>query len=210
MKNLIIIGAGSYGREVYNLALECNGYGFEFDIKGFIDNLYDEICYEGYPDILGKVDEYEPQTNDVFVCALMDVDIKKKYIDVILKKGGQFINLVHKTASIWKNTKLGNGCIICDNVHISCDIKIGNYVTIQPQSVIGHDVVIKDYCHLNTYSFLGGKVIVNELVTINTCAVICPGIEIGTHAVIGVGAVVLRKVKENVTMFGNPAKVLNI
>lgn len=210
MKNLIIIGAGSYGREIYNLALECQGYGSEYIIKGFIDNLYEEIKYEGYPDILGKVDDYEPQNDDVFVCALMDVDIKKKYIDVILKKGGKFINLVHKTASIWKNTKLGNGCIICDNVHISCDIQIGNYVTIQPQSVLGHDVVIKDYCHLNTYSFLGGKVIVNELVTINTSAVICPGIEIGAHAVIGTGAVVLRKVKENVTMFGNPAKVLNI
>ena len=37
MKNLVIIGAGSYGREIYNLALECKGYGTDFIIKGFVD-----------------------------------------------------------------------------------------------------------------------------------------------------------------------------
>ncbi len=210
MKNLVIIGAGSYGREIYNLALECKGYGTDFIIKGFVDNLYEEIGYEGYPVILGKVEEYGPKEDDVFICALMDVDIKKKYINLITGKGGTFINLIHKTATIWKNSTLGTGCIICDNVHVSCDINLGNFVTIQPQSVLGHDVIVKDFCHLNSFCFLGGKVIVNEMVTINTGAIIYPGIEIGSHAIIGTGAVVLRKVKENVTMFGNPAKILKI
>ena len=209
MKDLVIIGAGSYGREVYNLALECRGYGTDFIIKGFIDNLYDRIDHDGYPPILGTVDSYSIQTDDVFVCALMDVDIKKKYIDCIANKGGQFFNLIHNTSTIWKNSKLGVGCIIFDNVHISCDIIIGNFVTIQPLSVLGHDVIIKDYCHLNTYTFLGGKAVVNEMVIINTGAIIHPSIEIGKHAVIGAGSVVLRKVKDNVTVFGSPAKELS-
>ena len=210
MKKLVIIGAGSYGREIYNLALECKGYGSDFKVKGYIDNLYSNIEYEGYPPILCKVDDYELSEDDVFVCALMDVDIKKKYIEIIKGKGGQFINLIHPNTTIWKNTKLGEGCIICKNAQISCDITIGNFVTIQPMSVLGHDVIVKDYCHLNAFSFLGGKVIVNEMVTINTGAIIHPGIEIGQHSVIGAGSIVLRKVKDNVTMFGNPAKVLNI
>lgn len=210
MKNLIIIGAGSYGREIYNLAMGCIGYGTDFTIKGFIDNLYEEIDKEGYPPILGKVGDYMPVGNDVFICALMDVDVKKKYIDIIVGKGGSFINLIHKTASIWQNTKIGKGCIICNSTHLSCDIEIGNFVTIQPMSVLGHDVIVKDYCHLNAFSFLGGKVFVNEMVTINTGAIILPGIEVGKHSIIGAGSVVLRRVKENVTMFGNPAKILSI
>lgn len=210
MKNLIIIGAGSYGREICNLALECVGYGSKYILKGFIDNLYEEICFDDYPEILGKVYDYEPQIDDVFVCALMDVDIKKKYIETIQGKGGKFINLIHKTASIWKNTILGEGCIICDNVHISCDITIGNYVTIQPQCVLGHDVIIKDYCHLNSFTFLGGKVFINEMVTVNAGAIIHPSIVIGSHSVVGAGAVVLRNVKDNVTVFGNPAKILKL
>ena len=35
MKNLLIIGARGFGREIYNLALESIGYGTEFTIKGF-------------------------------------------------------------------------------------------------------------------------------------------------------------------------------
>jgi len=210
MKKLIIIGAGSYGREIYNLALECNGYGLEFEIKGFLDNLYEEIGYEGYPEILGKVDEYEPQANDVFVCALMDVDIKKKYIDIVAERGGKFINLIHKTASIWKNTKLGIGCIVREDVRISCDISIGNFVTIQPMSLLGHDVEVGDYCHLNTYSFLGGKVKIGDMSTINTGAIVLPGMEIGGHSVVGAGSVVMRNVGDGMTVLGNPARIMKI
>ena len=37
MKNLIIIGAGGYGREMSEFAKEACGYGEEFVVKGFID-----------------------------------------------------------------------------------------------------------------------------------------------------------------------------
>ncbi len=35
MRNLLIIGAGGFGREVYNSALESIGYGKDFIVKGF-------------------------------------------------------------------------------------------------------------------------------------------------------------------------------
>lgn len=208
MKNLVIIGAGSYGREIYNLALECRGYGTEYTIKGFIDNLYVEVGYDNYPPILSKVEEYTPQKDDVFVCALMDVDVKKKYIDVIMSKGGIFISLIHRSASIWQNTKLGSGCIICDHVHISCDVHIGNFVTIQTMSIVGHDCIIGDYSHLNCFSFLGGRCQVGDFSTINTGAILHPGKKTGRHTLIGAGSVVLKNVKDGMSMFGNPAEYI--
>lgn len=210
MKNLVIIGSGSYGREIYHLAQGCNGYDTEFIIKGYIDNLYIEVGFDGYPPIIGRVDDYIPQEDDVFVCAIMDVDVKKKYVESILNRGGKFINLIHHTVSIWGTPQIGVGCIICNNVQISCEVVLGDFVTIQSLSLLGHDVVIGDYCHLNAQTFYGGKVIVGEQATVNTGAIIHPGVKIGAHSVIGAGSVVLRNVKENVTMFGNPAKVLNI
>lgn len=208
MKKLIIIGGGSYGREIYNLALESKGYGTEFTIKGFVDNLYDVLEFDGYPPILGKISEYTPTVDDVFVCALMDVDFKKKYIGTILSKGGNFINLIHKSASIWQNTTLGTGCIICDNVHVSCDVHIGNYVTIQTSSIVGHDCIIGDYSHLNCFSFLGGQCKIGEMVTVNTGAILHPGKKAGNHSMIGAGAVVLKNVKEGKSVFGNPAEYI--
>lgn len=210
MKKLVIIGAGSYGREIYNLALESKGYGEEFVIKGFIDNLYEEVGYDNYPPILGKVEDYCIQIEDVFVCAIMDVEVKRKYIDIILEKGGDFITLIHKASRIWQNTVIGKGCIICDNVSISCDVTIGDFVTVQTMSVVGHDCVIGDYSHLNCFSFLGGKCKVGEMSTINTGAILLPGKKVGNRGLVGVGSVVLKSVKEGQTVFGYPADVIKI
>ena len=53
MKNLLIIGARGFGREVYNTALESVGYEKEFIVKGFLDGKSDALNgYEGYPPII--------------------------------------------------------------------------------------------------------------------------------------------------------------
>lgn len=38
MNDLIILGAGGMGRQLYFLASCCEGYGREFIIKGFLDD----------------------------------------------------------------------------------------------------------------------------------------------------------------------------
>lgn len=206
MKNLIIIGARGFGRETYALALESLGYGSEFKVKGFLDDKKNALQdYFGYPLILDSVEHYEIQDNDVFICALGDVIYKKKYTELILSKGGKFINLIHRSAFIGKNTTMGEGCIICRNVCISCDIKIGNYVTFQPYSVIGHDVVIGEYCHLNTYAFMGGFSVLEDMVTMHTHAVLVPHIKAEMNSIIGASSVAIRKVKAGTTVYGNPA-----
>lgn len=90
MKSLIIIGARGFGREVFDLAKECSGFGSEFYIKGFLDDKKDAlVSFSNYPPILDSVEKYKIQENDIFVCALGDVVDKKKYVSLILAKGGR-------------------------------------------------------------------------------------------------------------------------
>ena len=71
MKNLIIIGARGWGREVYAHAQYSHGYLEDYDIKGFLDDKADALDgMNGYPPILGSVEDYKPQSDDVFICAL--------------------------------------------------------------------------------------------------------------------------------------------
>ncbi|HJY11908.1 MAG TPA: hypothetical protein VJ304_03925, partial [Flavobacterium sp.] len=87
MKNLIIIGARGYGREVCGLARQCSGYNTEYIIKGFLDDKLDALNgFDNYPDIISSVENYEIQENDVFVCALGSVQWKKHYVEIILSK----------------------------------------------------------------------------------------------------------------------------
>jgi len=209
MKSLLIIGARGFGREVYNTALESVGYGAEFIIKGFLDDKSDALdSYEGYPPIISSVENYKIEKDDVFICALGNVHYKKKYIDLILEKGGEFINIIHKTAVIGRNTKIGIGCVFSRNVQISCDVEIGDFVTINYMAVVGHDAVIGSYSHLNSMSFMGGYSELKEFATMNTGSILHPHKKIGKNSVAGAGSFIYKNVKDNITVFGNPAQEL--
>ena len=210
MKNLVIIGAGSFGREVYNLALECSECGSVYIVKGFIDNVYDTVEYDGYPPILSRIEDYIPMEDDVFVCAIGDVNWKKKYIQSILNKGGEFISLIHPLAHVSRNVVMGKGCIVCGQSFISCDVHIGNFTAIQPHVMIGHDNIIGEYCQINSNATFGGFVNIGNGVTIHTSAVLLPRAKVFDNATVGAGSVVLRSVPENVTVFGNPARPVHL
>lgn len=209
MKNLLIIGARGYGREIYGLAHNSIGHGTEFVIKGFLDDKKDALDgYKGYAPIVGDVENYQIQENDMFVCALGDVKYKKKYVALVQAKGGHFINLIHNTASIGRNTVLGEGCILSRYVNISCDVVIGDFVTFQAFVCIGHDAHIGNFCHLNTYAFMGGFSKLGNMVTLHTGAILHPKIEAEDNSTIGAASVAIRKVKKGATVYGNPAVVL--
>ena len=207
MKQLLIIGARGWGREVFALTKFCRGYQTEFVVKGFLDDNTDALSgMNGYPPIIDSVENYIPQQEDVFICALGDNKWKKHYADIIVLKGGEFMNLIHKTAYVGQNTRLGFGCIVCHEASISCDVKVGNFVTFQRLADIGHDVRIGSYSTLGTKSFMGGGARLGENSTIQTGAIVLPHITIGNNCTVGAGSVVIRKVKDGHTVFGNPAK----
>ena len=209
MKNLLIIGARGFGREVFNLAKQSIAYNKEYLIKGFLDDKYDALQgFENYPKIISPVENYVIQEEDVFICALGDVNFKNSYVQIILNKGGEFINLIHPTVILNTNVRLGKGLILLNNVVISNDCVLGNFVSVQPFSVIGHDSKIGDYCHLNAYSFMGGYSVLEPSVTLHTKATILPNIKVKENAIVGAMSLVIRNVPANVTVFGIPAKKL--
>jgi sugar O-acyltransferase (sialic acid O-acetyltransferase NeuD family) len=207
MKNLIIIGARGFGREIYNVATQTKEYNTKWIIGGFLDNKEDALDgFKGYPPILSSVEDYEVQENDLFICALGDVKYKKKYVSLILGKGGKFTNIIHPTSIININVKLGIGIIICPFTYISNDVIIGNFTTIQTHSAIGHDVQIGDYCQINALTFLGGFAEIEEGVTMNPGSGVVPRGNIGENTVVGINSTVLKNTKPNSTVYGNPAK----
>ena len=209
MKNLIIIGAGGYGREIYWQASESIGFNEEFIVKGFLDdNLKALDNYRGYPTIIGTVNDYIPQDNDVFICALGNPNVKEKCTEMLLDRGAKFITLIHRDARISPYAKIGMGCIVCQSVIISCDVKIGDFVTLQSFATIGHDSMIGNYCQINSFSFMGGFSSIGNNSIMNVGAILHPYKKVGNYCVMGAGSVVIKNVKDGVTVYGNPARIL--
>ena len=214
MKNLVIIGARGFGREVYWLAKTCitaaqGTPDSELAIKGFLDDKSDALeGMSAYPPVLCSVEDYVPENDDVFVCALGSVIARRKYVEIILEKGGQFVSLVHPDANLTETTRFGTGCIICRDVGLSCEVEVGDFNVLQNGCLFGHDVHVGDFCHFNARAFLGGGVMVGDSVTVNAHAVVHPGKKIGDGATVGAGSFVIRNVKQGTTVYGNPAKTL--
>ena len=209
MKNLLIIGARGFGREVYDLAMDCKEAGADFDIKGFLDDKKDALeGLSGYPPIISSVEDYEVQPDDVFTCGMGAPEWRKVYIEKILEKGGEFITLISPAATIRRNSHIGKGCIITRGSNISVDTYIGDYSAIL-SSGIGHDAKVGKYTVLSGGVALNGFVEVGEESYLGCHALVAPHKKIGDKAYVGIGSVVINNVKHGVRVFGNPAKKMD-
>lgn len=207
LKNLIIINAGNFGREVYAWAKQAKDYGEKWRIKGFLDSRLDILNGFHYDvPILAAPEDYVPESEDLFVCAIGEPAVAKRYCELILSRGGKFSNIIHPTVVFGENVKLGTGVILCPNVVVSCDATIGSFVGINLHTSVGHDVVIGDFCQVNPNASIGGRAVLKEGVTVGSNAVVLPNAVVEEFAVIGPGSVVLRKVHAYQTVFGMPAK----
>ena len=208
MKNLIIIGAGGMGRTVYSNALESVGYGEKFTVKGFIDDNLEALDgFPNYPPVIGTIRDYQPEEDDVFVSSIGGA-ARRPCMEEIIRRGGEFMELIHQTARILTNAKLGKGNFIGAYSVIGNDTVIGDYNMIQSYTVIGHDVRMGNWNRIDTHVTCVGGVVIEDEVNIHTSVVISHKVVVETGAHVGALSFVIRRVKAGTTVMGNPAKKL--
>lgn len=208
MKNLLIIGVGGLAREVYGHTKNSKGYGTAWTIKGFLDGnvRLEEKEYELLDaPLYGNVENYQIEEEDVFICAIANPKVKMLLTKMIEDRGGTFINLIHHTAIISHRAMIGRGVVICQFVTVSCDANIGNHVLINLASEIGHDASVGEYSSLMSYVDITGNVSVGKGTYWGSGSRALPHSKIENNSTVGAGSVVLKKVKENQTVFGIPA-----
>lgn len=208
MKELIIIGAGGMGRTMFDLARESYGYETEFVIKGFIDdNLEALVGFKNYPPIIGTIADYMPCENDVFVCSIGGRS-RKACIEKLLTKGAEFIPLIHQTARIGTNVRMGKGNLIGAFTTVAADACLGNYNFIQSLTIIGHDVRIGDWNRIDSQVMMVGATMVGNRNMIHTGAMINHNVHIGDDCTIGACSFVTMDVESGSTLFSSPARRL--
>lgn len=204
MKNLILLGAGGLGKEIYGVAQQSIGYNTEFTVKGFLD-FPKEDWPSIYHPILGLETEYEIQPDDVFVCAIGDVPIKKKVIETIKSRGGKFYTLIHKLAQVLPGVVIGEGTIVDSFAVVGSDAIVGEHCLVQIGSVIGHEATIGNYTRIDCHVVVVGGVHVGNEVCIHTGSVINHKVVVEDNSKVGALSFVIRKVRAGSIVQGNPA-----
>ena len=145
MKNIVIVGAGDLGKELTWLIEDINRIKPTYLILGFLDDNYENIEKEycGYK-VLGKVDLLDSKYNKPDVCAVVAIK-DPKVRRAIVKKHITFKNwetIIHPSAVIAPNSRIGQGSIVFPNVTVSVDTVIGDFALLYIQSVVLNDCII--------------------------------------------------------------------
>ena len=202
MEDIIIVGAGGFGREVALLAAQ------HFNVVGFVDDFKTNV--KNNLVVLGNTDFLAQYTHPINVCiAIADSSIKMSIYKKLMNNNNlKFPNIIANSAIIKDRVILGFGNIVCDNVVISCDSVIGNFVAVDVSCSIGHDVIIDDYCTFYPLVSISGNVHVNSNSQMGTNSTVIQGLSIGCNSFIGAGACVIDNIPDNVIAVGVPCKVI--
>lgn len=206
MKDIVIIGAGGFGREVVWLIEDINKKDKEWNIVGFVDDdkSIQGTEINGYK-ILGDSDWLTEQELYV-VNAIGGPIIKKNVMEKLEGSKNQYPVLIHPSVIHSKSVNFKEGSIICAGNIITVDIEIGKHVIINLDCTIGHDADIGDYSTILPSVNVSGLVKAEECVSLGTGSTIIQGVNIGRNTVVGAGAVVVKDLPANCTAVGAPAK----
>ncbi len=205
MKDLIIIGASGFGREVAWLVERINAVSSTWNLFGFIDDNPEMSGKEvgGYP-VLGSCDASDDYKDAYYVCAIGSSKVRKK----VIQKLGQvkYATLIDPSVLISERVSLGEGTIVCAHTIITVDISIGKHVIINLDCTVGHDAVLHDYVTLYPSVNVSGITDIGECSEMGTGSQIIQMKKIGANSIVGAGSVVVKDIPEMCTAVGTPAK----
>lgn len=212
LKDIIIIGAISFGKEIVALLEDNNRQEKEWNILGFVDD-YLEIgsTFYNYP-ILGTVDWLLSYPTPIYaLCGLGSVEYREPMMARfdIVSHNVIFPTIISHRATVVdkKSITIGEGSVVAQGAIVAVDVKIGRFCLINHNSVIGHDSVLHDFVTVNPTSCISGFCEIEQGVNIGAGVKIIPQKNIGHHAILGAGAVVISDIPECATAVGVPAKV---
>lgn len=207
--DIVVYGAGGFGREVMWLIESTRDYSEKYNILGYVD---DSLQLQG-TEINGQRvvgDTNWLQTFDKEIAVVIAVGSsqarKSIYEKLRINSNISFPNIVADDVRISDYVKLGKGCIICNSCIITVNIEIGDFLISNLDCTIGHDTVLGDFVTLNPSVNVSGNVTLGDCTNVGTSTSIIQGKSVGEGTIIGAGAVVSTDLPANCTAVGVPAK----
>ena len=115
MQDIIIVGAGGFGREVYELIERLNAQEMTWNVLGFIDDNPDALKKYDIPaSIIGSISDWQPSEGEMYAMAIAAPKTKAKVMHALRARGARFATLLSDKVTIGKRTHLGEGVIIFD------------------------------------------------------------------------------------------------
>jgi sugar O-acyltransferase (sialic acid O-acetyltransferase NeuD family) len=210
---LVVIGAGGFGREALDVVEAMNRVVATslFDVLGVVDDSPSNVNLERLSrrgiKYLGTLDAWLAGGGKAaYLLGVGSPAARERLDGRLLAAGLKPVSVVHPTACLGSEVRLGPGAVICAGVQVSTNVEIGRQVHLNPNATIGHDTVLGDYVSVNPGAIVSGECRIGHGTLVGAGAVVLQGLAVGTGSLVGAAACVTRNVPAGVTVMGVPAR----
>lgn len=209
-----VYGASGCGRGIMPLArAQISATGTSLDRLVFIDDKpspepLNGHCVYSYAEFLAI-----PASERHVVIAIANSVVRESIAERLEQDGVTQWTVAATNVVVMDDVLIGEGAALSPFVTLTSNIRIGRHFHANLYSYVEHDCIIGDFVTFAPGVKCNGNVVIEDHAYIGAGAVIKQGrsgapLVIGHGAVIGMGAVVTKSVPPNVTVVGNPARVL--
>ena len=156
MKSLLIIGAGSYGMLVKEIA-SLAGY----ERIDFLDDTN--------PCAVGRMDDIEHVQcqYDGAIIAVGNCEIREKLLGRMMHP----VSLIHPCAWVSPSAVVGKACVIEAGAVVNAYTEIGDSCFVCAGAVVNHDAVVEDYCQIDCNAVVESAARVRRKTKVVSCSV---------------------------------------
>lgn len=201
---VVIYGAGGHGRVVLDILL-----GDGIGVSGFLDDDTEKAGQEirGFK-VLGDWSYLKDADSVRVVLGIGNNIVREKIFRRAKDMRIEVLSAVHTKAVVSGDVRMGEGVVIMPGAVISPGAVLEDGVVVNTGATVDHDCYLGRFCQIWPGAHVAGTVRVGEFSYVGTGASVVPNINIGKHVMVGAGAVIISDVPDNVTIVGNPGRIV--
>ncbi len=203
MSDLVIVGAGGHGRELFNTVQAINTVSPTWNVLGFVDDdpRHVERIDRLGSFVLGPIDWLSDRDVSVAI-AVGTPAIRRSIFERLAKPVDSFPAIIHPTASIGLDVELGHGVLVYERSVLTTAVRVGDHTHVNVGCAVQHDSTVGSFVQLSPGVFINGDCTIGDRAFLGTGALVTRGCSVGAGARVGAGSVVLTDVPPEATAVG--------
>lgn len=215
-KDIVIYGAGGFGREVACLIRDLNALQNQsiWNLLGFIDDGIPKGTELRHGKVLGGLSYFKEFESTVsVVVAVAEPSVLQSIVQSLNEFSFvEFPNIIAPNVQFYDKSSffMGEGNIFFYGCRFSTEVTIGDFNILNGQVAFGHDVTIGNFNSFGPSSRLSGRVTVGNLNFFGLGSSVLQNKTVANKVRLGAMSVLMRNGREGNSYFGNPATVMNL